>query len=244
MSIQGGYLPATRHPWPNFLFLLPLLLAYEGGVLWLGGTQPHVIRNGADAWLRWALEAFGLQQLYWTPALLAALFLYWSWVRRADRPDDLVGVTTGMAIESVAFALGLWGISRGLGPLLDGFGIELRAGPLTATEQAIGQVITFVGAGIYEEMLFRLLLFCSLDWLLGWVGLPSPLALLLAAGASATLFSAAHHIGPFGEPFHGYVFLFRTLAGLYFALLLKLRGFGIVAGAHACYDVLVGVVVG
>ena len=31
-------------------------------------------------------------------------------------------------------------------------------------------------------------------------------------------------------------------AGLYFALLFRLRGFGIAVGAHALYDVMVGVV--
>jgi membrane protease YdiL (CAAX protease family) len=69
-------------------------------------------------------------------------------------------------------------------------------------------------------------------------------ASLLAAAASALIFSSAHHIGPHGENFDGYVFLFRTLAGLYFAILYQLRGFGIAVGAHACYDVLVGVALG
>jgi hypothetical protein len=242
MPTQAGYLPATRHPWPCFLFLLPLLLAYEGGVLWLGGTQPEALRNGADTWLRWGLEAFGLHQLYWPPVLLAAVFLAWSWARREDRPDDLLGVTTGMVLESVGCALGLWALSRGLGPFLDRFGIELSTATPSATQQAVGQVVTFVGAGIYEEVLFRLVLFAGLNWLLRGVGVPALLAFSLAAGASAALFSAAHHIGPFGEPFDSYVFLFRTVAGLYFAVLFRLRGFGIATGAHACYDVLVGIV--
>ena len=34
-----GYLSATRHPWASFLFLLPLLIAYEVGVFALGGGQ-------------------------------------------------------------------------------------------------------------------------------------------------------------------------------------------------------------
>jgi membrane protease YdiL (CAAX protease family) len=69
------------------------------------------------------------------------------------------------------------------------------------------------------------------------------LALLAAAFASAVLFSAAHHAGPYGEPFDRYVFVFRTIAGLYFAAIFVVRGFGIAVGAHACYDVLAGVVV-
>ena len=36
---------ATRHPWNSLLFLLPLLAAYEGGILWLGGTVASKTSN-------------------------------------------------------------------------------------------------------------------------------------------------------------------------------------------------------
>ena len=101
-----------------------------------------------------------------------------------------------------------------------------------------------MGAGIYDEALFRLLLFTGLLRLLRLVRAPTGVAAGFAALASAAFFSAAHHVGPFGEAFDSTVFLFRLLAGLYFALLYQLRGFGIAVGAHACYDVLVGVSVG
>ena len=47
-----NYLRATRHPWACLLFLVPLLFAYELGLLWLGGDNVAAMRNGADAWLR------------------------------------------------------------------------------------------------------------------------------------------------------------------------------------------------
>jgi membrane protease YdiL (CAAX protease family) len=103
------------------------------------------------------------------------------------------------------------------------------------------QVVTFVGAGIYEEVLFRLVLFYILGWLFWLLGLTPLVSAVLVALVSAFLFSAAHHIGPYGQPFNTYVFLFRVLAGLYFGLLYLLRGFGIAVGTHAFYDVLVGV---
>jgi membrane protease YdiL (CAAX protease family) len=141
-----------------------------------------------------------------------------------------------MAIESAVLALGLLGVSRGLDPLLKSLGVPLAAAP--AGENA-ARVITFVGAGIYEEVLFRLLLFGGVMALLGRLGTSGLLAFLLAAGGSALAFAAAHNAG--AEPFDGYAFLFRTLAGLYFTLVFQLRGCGVAMGAHACYDVLVGV---
>jgi hypothetical protein len=238
MSAESGYLAATRHPWPCLLFLLPLLLAYESGVVWLGGTHPDILRSGADTWMRWGLEVFGLGQLYGLPILLMLVFVTWSWLRRGDRPPDLAGIWLGMALESMALALLLWGLSRGLRPVLN-----LLEVPLAWAPSSLPDLISFVGAGIYEEVLFRLLLFSALFGLLRLALAPWVLAFTVAATASALLFAGAHHFGPFGEEFDSYVFLFRSLAGVYFAALYQARGFGVAVGTHACYDVLVGVVV-
>lgn len=232
-----GYLPATRHPWPCLLFVLPLVVAYEGGVLLLGGAQPDTLRNGADNWLRCGLTALGLSFFWLPPAVLLAVFIVWTWRRRLDRPGDLVGVFSGMGIESVGFALGLWGVSRALTPVLQHFGIALTLG--TEASPAVRQVVTYLGAGIYEEAIFRLVLFSVLLWLLRAADVTGLLATLLAGLASATLFSLAHHLGPYGQPYSNYLFLFRLVAGFYFALLFQLRGFGIAVGTHACYNVMV-----
>jgi hypothetical protein len=251
---HAGYLASTRHPWPCLLFLLPLLLAYEVGVFWFGGAQPEVLRNGADAWLRWGLEGFGLHQLYWAPVFIVVFFLGWSWTRRWDKPQKIGTVCRGMVLESLLFAGGLLVLSRMVAPLLTEVGTRLSVPALILPSPLLsegdgrvrgagsaGQLVTFVGAGIYEEVLFRLLLFAALGWLLRLAGVSRLLAALVTTLASATLFAAAHHIGPYGETFERSVFVFRLLAGLYFGLLYQLRGFGIAVGTHASYDVLVGV---
>src|SRR5260370_23845880 len=237
--VSGGYLVATRHPWSCVLFLLPLLGAYEAGVFLAGDGQPETLRNGADTWLRWALETLGLSPLYGAPVALIAVLLVWSWLRRYDRPRELLAVWLGMAAESVLFAARLWALSRSLAPLLGGLGVQLDY-PAPDTP-ALEQIISFVGAGIYEETLFRLVLFSLLTVLFRQAEVP--LAGLFAGLTSSLLFAAAHNLGPHGEAFDAYVFLFRTLAGLYFALVYSLRGFGIAVGTHAGYDVFVGVLV-
>src|SRR4051794_33773033 len=103
MSASMSYMPATRHPLPCLLFIVPLLIVYEAGVLILGGARPETIRNGADWWLRCA---FGLgTKLFWLPPLLLIIgFGLWTWMRWRDRPGDLLGTLTGMIIESIGFA--------------------------------------------------------------------------------------------------------------------------------------------
>ena len=234
------YFSATRHPWACLLFLVPLLAAYEGGALWLGGDQAARLRNGADAWLRWALESFGAAHVLAAPIVVLGVMFVWSWWRWADRPDDPVTTFFGMAFESCLFAFLLWQFSRNFAPILDELGVKVQIVVQTAP---LSQVLTFIGAGIYEEVLFRLGLFVGLCAVLRFVGLPGVVAVVVAAVAAAVAFAAAHHIGPYGEPMRTDWFVFRACAGLYFTLLFVTRGFGIAVGAHAGYDVLVGVVV-
>jgi hypothetical protein len=246
MGVSTGYLPATRHPWPCLLFILPMLVAYETGVLCLGGPHPETIRNGADHWLRCALLVVGVRFFWVPPLLLSLVFAWWTWKRRGDRPGDLVGFLIGILLDSITIALGLWALSRLLAPLMTQAGVPLSAAlddaPLTVTEPGLRQVVTYLGAGIYEEALFRLALFTGLVWILRGLDVAQAPAVALASVASAVLFSTAHHVGPYGQPYTNYLFLFRLTAGLYFALLYQLRGFGIAVGAHACYNLMVSIV--
>jgi hypothetical protein len=102
-----------------------------------------------------------------------------------------------------------------------------------------------VGAGIYEELVFRLILICVLMVLFqDVIGLSRQNAIVLSVLMSAALFSAHHHIiwmdGRLARsaPFNWTEFVFRTIAGVYFAILFAIRGFGITAGTHAFYDIL------
>ena len=252
-STSMSYWTATRHPWACALFVLPLLIFYEAGLYILGPASMDDMRNGADAWLRGILQQIGISPLYGAPFLLLAVLLAWSLWRRADRPSDYLGLWLGMVVESALCALGLLCLSQMLFPLLQHVGnlletptarlVTLSTTPTNAPQLAWDQVVGYVGAGIYEETLFRLVLFSAIAALLLALDLPRWLGLLAAALVSALAFAGAHNLGAHGEPFQLVVFLFRTCAGLYFTLVYHTRGFGIAVGAHASYDVLVGVLI-
>ena len=88
--------------------------------------------------------------------------------------------------------------------------------------------------------MFRLLMLPIAVWAFERLGCSTIAAGLWAILLSSLLFSAAHYIGPLGDSFAIYSFTFRAVAGLFFAILFLLRGFGITAGTHFFYDVLVG----
>ena len=237
-----GYFSATRHPWASALFLLPLLLAYEIGVLALGGSHPDSLRNGADVWLRDRLADYGIAFAWAAPTLLAVFLILLSLWNRSDRPREPITTVFGMTVESVLFATALWAFSRNFHALLAQTGIPFASVQFHRVAEA--QVVNFIGAGIYEEVLFRLGLFGLLLYVLRMMLMPKLAAVVIAALASALFFSAAHHLGSAGEPMETTKFLFRTVAGLLFTAIYLTRGLGIAAGAHAGYNILVGVSVG
>ncbi len=233
-----NYLSATRHPWASLVFLLPWVIVYEGGVLVMADGQSASLRGGADEWLRLGLAQYGLGQAWVAPLILVGVLLAWSVADWKKRPREPLAVAAGMMLESVIFAATLWAIARNFVPLLREYGVPTASLQFNASA---GEVVRYIGAGIYEEVLFRLGLFSGLYLLLRIVLLPSIAALLLAALFAALAFAAAHHLGPHGEPMVTVRFLFRLTAGLFFTALYVLRGFGVAVGAHAVYDILAGV---
>ena len=107
-------------------------------------------------------------------------------------------------------------------------------------EYLIQQITLAIGAGIYEEFFFRVLLILILSSLLALIfkwnkSTNNFLGMVIAAG----IFSAFHFLGDFGDFFSFKIFMIRFLAGLILGLLYFFRGFGITAWSHAIYDIII-----
>jgi hypothetical protein len=146
-----------------------------------------------------------------------------------------------MAAESLLYAL-LFGSIVGTMTtwLLGGGGVRFAAqeGPLSSLSVPEGIVLS-LGAGVYEEIVFRVLLVGGLWALFRSSGIGRRKAGVFSALLAALVFSGFHYIGPYGDQWELASFLFRFLAGLAFSVLFLVRGFGITAWTHALYDVLV-----
>ena len=236
-----AYWNESRRPLVSLWFVLPMLAAYEIGVL----VMPTTMRNGADAWMRGLLDVFGLGGYFLLPSLTVAGLLAWHHLSqqpwRARR-----GVLAAMLGEAVVLGLFLVAVARVHGLVWTALAWNASSASMedaagSGVFHAVGQAVAFCGAGIYEEMLFRLLLVPFALWLGKLAGLGSRGRITAAIVATSLLFSAAHYVGSGGDAWNTYSFLFRFSAGMYFAVLFVYRGFGIAAGTHALYDVLVGV---
>jgi hypothetical protein len=241
---RAPYWEATRRPLPSLVFVMPILAVYELGVAWVGGAEAASLRTGIDGWVRRSLAGFGLSETWLPPAALVGVLLVW---QSADRRPGRFGPGTlaGMLFESCVLAIALVGMSRvvdlGLGHLERGGALIEQVGSTDAPAAGTGtRVLSFLGAGVYEEAVFRLLLLPALFGALRALLVPGVLAGVLAVTGSSLLFSTAHHVGPPGEAFTWYAFVFRWFAGVYFAWAFVVRGFGVAVGTHVFYDCLVG----
>lgn len=234
-----GYAEFSTDPLHILVFVLPLVVFYELMLLFsdLSGVADtvaaHEIINRAVG----TLGDFGL----YLPGLLLVGVLVLMKLARGDAWRLRLGVIPAMAIESAAWAIPLLLIAAMLSatPAMQTAGevVPLNALPLQS------RIALSIGAGLYEELLFRLLAVSVLAFALRSVFRTSDtLAAGLAIGIAALAFTFYH------QPVSGVVPLARRLvyfvAGCFLGLLFVLRGFGIVVGAHAAYDLFVLVLLG
>jgi hypothetical protein len=245
--MRQDYFAAAREPRYSLSFALPLLLLYEALSLALSGSAFAGVRNGADVLLKSLFVAFGGRDGL---ALFTALLigtggvLVWRDRRLAGTP--LRGrVFAWMLAESAVYALAFGYVVGGLTALLleAPRRLALQAGP--AALDLPTQLVISLGAGIYEELLFRVLLTGGLVWcgwrLLAW---RRSVAVIVGVVVSALIFSAFHYVGALGDEFTIGSFTFRAIAGVAFSVLYVTRGLGITAWTHALYDVWITLVRG
>jgi Type II CAAX prenyl endopeptidase Rce1-like len=223
----------------NFLFAGILLLLYEGILLIAPSRNGGQTVNLIDSWLDKLLAAvpYGTWVI---SGVLLVLTIYFV-VRDKRRNEPVHGwFVFYMWLESIAWALFIYvniTLLVSFLPIpnqLDDVANGGRLGLLPSLGLCFG-------AGFYEELFFRLILVWLLIWLFKAVAKDMNRwgKHVLIVLITAVLFSLAHHIPPFGEPFDLYVFTYRTVFGVLMSVLLLLRGFGITAWTHALYDVII-----
>lgn len=239
--MTSAYWQSSRAPRYSLLFALPLLVFYQILAAAVPAGPQGGVRNGADVILQsvfiWVAGTWG-PRLFMACLILAGLWFVGKDVRA--HPGRLRVVTFCLMLaESVGLALVFGVVVGGLTAALLGQPLPLSAAAGAPAPLDRGTVLMLsLGAGIYEELLFRVVLVGVFAWVgrrvLGWRPL---IAGTSAAVAGALIFSAFHYIGAYGDAWDVYSFVFRTIAGLFFSALYLTRGFGITAWTHALYDV-------
>ena len=230
----GGFLTdtAAARPLASLVFLAPVMVIYVVGLIWV---RPDLAAT-ADIWLREAMKFVGVSGALAPTWLAVVVLLVWHLVRRDPWQVSwkLLGL---MALETVLLAVPLLAIERLFHAFWHVATLVIPSGHASSAGTWLELAMTSIGAGIYEELLFRLLLVGGALFVLTHIlkddSTGARLAVVLIAAA---LFAAAHETNPAG--FVWTRFLFRSTAGVYLGYVFVYRGFGIATGVHILFDLV------
>ena len=239
-TAPARYWQLSQTPRYSLLFALPLFIGYEVLQLAVSGGPGGDLRNGADVILQSLFaDLMGRRgpMVFEIALIVLGLVLVAHDMRRHGRHLSRM-VFVGMSLETLALAILCGVLVGGITSHLFG-AMGLAIGQIERTPLPVRLMLS-LGAGLYEELLFRVILVGALAWgghrVLGW---SARLSGIVAVTVGALAFSAIHYVGTYGDQLTLYSFVYRTLAGVFFSALYLLRGFGITAWTHALYDVFV-----
>lgn len=261
---MSRYLEFSRSTYYAVVASLPLLVIYEMLLALDGGRGPSggQVRNAPEVWMRSLLESLGISPSNATLVMILALILAIPVVRSSSVKllpsyfgvmlieaavyGFLLGIVINyilafmfMLFQPALAGMAVWFPVAEWFPVSPWFPVS-RWFPIAAlADGGLAQGLALsLGAGLFEEFFFRVLLLNAL--LAGFrMVLRGTAGVLASIVLASFLFSLAHYVGSLGDDFEIYGFAFRWLAGLIFTVMYYLRGFAITAYAHAIYDIWV-----
>jgi hypothetical protein len=242
-SPQPQGLTAKPGPWAELALTLPVFLVYQLGVVFLN------VRNATDLVTGHLMVLAGgdrLEYLGKTAAIGIVLFAVFAVLGRGQTLDGRKVVQ--IAVEGAAYAIAM-------GTATSWIVGKMFAGPAGAQEMGpFTGLIMSLGAGFYEELAFRALLFGLGSKVLVWIFARQKVELVGAAPrlsmtaigimaawaiACALAFSGMHYVGSMAYQLDARSFVARAVLGLLLTLVYATRGFAAAVWTHALYDVWV-----
>ena len=229
---MNTYLRHSSSIFYSLVASLPLLLGYEILVT-LTQTPFWRVRNAADVWIRTFMMAFDIKPQYITFVMILTVIGLIPVVKlKYGAPALSVKIFIIMFLESLAYSMVLGIFLHSLIQIL-----LLAAGGIPGS--SLQNVALSLGAGLFEEFFFRVLLLNALFWVLRFFFGNTLLTGAVAILTASLLFSLSHYVGNMADTFQWYSFLFRWMAGLLFTVIYFFRGFAVTAYTHAFYDIQV-----
>ena len=227
-----SYFSNSKSPLYSFLFTLPLFIVYEIGIFISSIDQTMVIRNGADVLLRQLFSYLGLNGFKWLGIIFLISYLITFLIHKRKLQNTKLNLIylPFMIFESIIWSMLIYLFMTNIHLLL-----------MQPTGNMIIQRVTLaIGAGIYEEFLFRSVLILTFTKLLIFIfRVEYNYSRIIAMFISAGIFSGFHFIGDFGDLFSFNTFMIRFFAGILLGVIYFSRGFGITAWAHSIYDLII-----
>ena len=228
---KNTYFSNTKNILVSLISIFPFVFLYEIICFFYFKDKTYQIRNSADVIIRDFFSLFGSlsDEIYSITLFAILLFIYFINKNNSKKISINYKYLLIMFIEGIilGFLLLL---------LLNDISIFYISETLYQSNLLLNLYLC-IGAGIWEEILFRLLLLSSLYRIIkGLFKKQDILALCLSIFLSSILFSSFHYIGSNADIFNVNTFFIRMFAGVFLGLLYYYRGFGVTVISHISYD--------
>lgn len=230
------YFTDTKNLLYSFLISLPLFLAYELLILISQPDASQIVRISVDSWFKSIFSILGVNTVSITLLVVAILGLFILYKEKEQLKKLRFRLFPLMIAESTLYAIFVTLVATFFVSMV----FAISANDPIESLSGLQKFALSLGAGLYEELFFRVILVSVLILLFQKVFNNKKWASITAAVVlSAFLFSMVHYIGSMGDPFTISSFTYRFLFGLMLNAIYVWRGFGIAAWTHALYDLMV-----
>jgi hypothetical protein len=209
---------------------IPLAIYYEISMILANRGMEAEVRNAADVMFKRLFESIGYDGPLAGVIMFAFLFIIAAIAQGAHKEKEGIKIHWHfypvLIAESALYAMLLFALMA--------ISMNAMAPAMAISPVDIGYAL---GAGVYEELLFRAILLSGLLFLAGKIKTHTTVWKVLAVLISALFFAGAHYVGAVGDTFSWISFLTRTLGGLLLGFVFMLRGLGAAVYTHAIYDI-------
>ena len=228
--------PFRRDPAVSFLMLLPLAVLHLSGYSLARLKEFRLVEYVQVQWQPYAFP---------TLVVLLIVAILWSVGRIRNLELAWRGGATLIFAEALCWAVVLGPLLSFLRTVID---VELLPLLVTGVRESLSvhaKLSIAAGAGLYEELVFRVVLLGGFAMALRAFFLnffrdeiARKVGFAIALFSSAILFAAAHGVMGDQSAFETGPLVYRSLAGIAFGLLFWFRGLAICVYAHFAYDAI------
>jgi len=230
---MNKYILLSKNNFYSFILIIPLFILYQI----LGSINNYdsslIVKNSADIYVKnffyfFTLEYAEIIYLFFFIFIMSFIFfqnkdLFFS---SEIRLSFLFGMILESLMHSISLLVSMSLISKTL-PLGTGF----------LNSSLFENIYLSIGAGIWEEFLFRYVMISGLYFLLSKIMYNfSIYSYIIIIFFSSAIFSYYHFIGFNAEAVNLSLFIYRFLAGIILSIIFVFRGLGIAVYTHTFYD--------
>ena len=214
----------------SLFFIFPFILLYESICFLYFKNSTYQVRNSADVVVRNFFDIFGPYSDYLYALTLSAILLFIYFINKSLKFKNVIEFKylIIMFFEGILFGLLLVLLLNNIN-YINTYNVDYQIGLLL-------NLYLSIGAGIWEEILFRLFIFTFIYKIIKYYVSIDFYNLFISVFLSSIIFSTFHYVGINSDIFNIHSFIIRFLGGVFLSLLFYYRGFGIASISHISYD--------